>query len=120
MTIYLANGTAVSLMAREMAPLAATRDMFRFIHSFPPPSEHSNSNFSNSSSKLGPRSAGVPGEIKGYWEAKSKFGNPAISWSELIQPTIDICNEGITKNQFQDLIDKTFQVLECQLMLQMH
>ena len=34
MTIYLANGTAVSLMAREMAPLAATRDMFRLVKHF--------------------------------------------------------------------------------------
>ena len=32
MTIYLPNGTAVSLMAREMAPLAASTDMFRYKH----------------------------------------------------------------------------------------
>ena len=29
MTIHLANGTAMSLVAREMAPLAATRDMYK-------------------------------------------------------------------------------------------
>ena len=29
MTIQLANGTAASLVAREMAPAAATRDMFQ-------------------------------------------------------------------------------------------
>ena len=29
MTVHLSNGTAVSLVAREMAPAAATRDMFK-------------------------------------------------------------------------------------------
>lgn len=79
MTIHLSNGTAVSLVAREMAPAAVTRDMF-----------------SNTSSTLGPRTSGVPGEVKGYWEAKQRFGNPELPWAELIQPSIDLCENGIT------------------------
>ena len=79
MTVYLANGTAVSLVARETAPAASTRDMFR-----------------NSSSLVGPRSGGVPGEVRGYWEAKQRLGNPSITWAELIQPSIDLCEGGIT------------------------
>ena len=43
---------------------------------------------------MGPRSAAVPGEVKGYWEAKRRFGNPDISWKQLIQPSIDLCNNG--------------------------
>ena len=76
--------------------------------------------FSNSSSILGPKSAGVPGEIKGYWEAKSRFGNPDISWSELLQPTIDICNNG--NQQFKDsiVINEIIQGLKLQDMQQMH
>ena len=77
MTIHLSNGTAISLVAREMAPAAVTRDMFR-----------------NTSSTLGPRTSGVPGEVKGYWEAKQRFGNPEITWAELIQPSIDLCEKG--------------------------
>ena len=79
MTIHLANGTALSLVAREMAPAASTRDMFR-----------------NSSSLLGPRSGGVPGEVRGYWEAKQRLGSPHVSWAELVQPAIELCEKGIT------------------------
>ena len=43
----------------------------------------------------GPLSIGVPGEIRGYYEAKEKYGNPEISWMSLIQPTIDMCQRGI-------------------------
>ena len=50
----------------------------------------------NSSSVLGARAGGVPGEVRGYWEAKQRLGNPCISWAELIQPAIDICEGGIT------------------------
>ena len=69
---------------------------------------------------MGPKSAGVPGEIKGYWEAKSRFGNPDISWSELLQPTIDICNNG--NQQFKDsiVINEIIQGLKLQDMQQMH
>ena len=79
MTVHLANGTALSLVARETAPAASTRDMF-----------------TNSSSLLGPRSAGVPGEVRGYWEAKQRLGSPHISWAQLVQPAIDLCEGGIT------------------------
>ena len=45
MTIHLANGTDMALVAREMAPLAATMNML-----------------TNQSSTVGPMAAGVPGE----------------------------------------------------------
>ena len=80
MTIYLANGTAVSLVAREVAPAASTRNMFEGAEG---------------SSKLGPKAAGVPGEVLGYWEAKKRFGNQDIAWRDLIQPSIDMCMTGI-------------------------
>ena len=84
MTIHLANGTTVSLVAREMAPRAASRDMFR-----------------NASSTIGPLTAGVPGEVRGYWEAKQRYGNPDISWAQLIKPSIDFCNNGKCHYLFQ-------------------
>ena len=38
----------------------------------------------------------VAGEILGYWEAKQRYGNPSVTWAELIQPSIDLCFNGIT------------------------
>lgn len=43
----------------------------------------------------GPLSMAIPGEIRGYWEAKSRYGNPAVSWASLLQPSIDMCFGGI-------------------------
>ncbi|XP_023326007.1 glutathione hydrolase 1 proenzyme [Eurytemora carolleeae] len=48
------------------------------------------------SSLLGPLAAGVPGEVMGLWEAKQRLGNPNIPWSDLIQPSINLCRNGIT------------------------
>lgn len=79
MTIYLANGTSISLVARETAPMAASREMFS----------------KGRSSKYGPGASGVPGELLGYWEAKKRFGNPDIKWADLVQPAIDLCQKGI-------------------------
>ena len=98
MTVYLANGTAVridqnilkrfklcdeqqvSLVAREMAPMASSRDMYS----------------KGRSSKNGPGASGVPGELLGYWEAKERLGNPDIKWADLLEPTINLCKNGIT------------------------
>ena len=37
----------------------------------------------------------MSGELMGYWEAKEKLGNPEISWSDLVQPTIELCKNGV-------------------------
>ena len=69
----------MSLVARETAPMAASREMFS----------------KGRSSKYGPGASGVPGELLGYWEAKKRFGNPDIKWADLVQPAIDLCQKGI-------------------------
>ena len=38
---------------------------------------------------------GVPGEVAGYWAARRKYGNKEISWQRILQPTIDLCRQGI-------------------------
>ena len=38
---------------------------------------------------------GVPGEVAGYWAARRKYGSQEISWQRILQPTIDLCREGI-------------------------
>lgn len=55
----------------------------------------SRAHMSYSISIAGPLSIGIPGEIRGYYEAKQKHGNADIPWMSLIQPTIDMCRKGI-------------------------
>jgi gamma-glutamyltranspeptidase/glutathione hydrolase/leukotriene-C4 hydrolase len=31
----------------------------------------------------------------GYWEAYKKYKSGNVQWGELVQPTIDLCREGI-------------------------
>jgi Gamma-glutamyltransferase len=31
----------------------------------------------------------------GYWEAYKKYKSGNVDWGELVQPTIDLCREGI-------------------------
>jgi gamma-glutamyltranspeptidase/glutathione hydrolase/leukotriene-C4 hydrolase len=32
----------------------------------------------------------------GYWEAYKEYKSGNVEWAELVQPTIDLCREGIT------------------------
>ena len=64
-----------------MAPLASTENMFK-------------NNDNPKASTEGALSVAIPGELKGYFEAKNRFGNPTITMLDLFQPTIDLCNEG--------------------------
>uniref|UniRef100_A0A182PVJ9 Gamma-glutamyltransferase n=1 Tax=Anopheles epiroticus TaxID=199890 RepID=A0A182PVJ9_9DIPT len=75
-TIYIREtGTAQALIAREVAPAAATRDMFV-----------------NQSSVQGGLAVAVPGELKGYWALHQQYGR--LEWKELVEPTIRLCREG--------------------------
>ena len=43
---------------------------------------------------------GVPGEVAGLWAARRRYGGQetpgGISWQRILQPTIDLCRQGIT------------------------
>lgn len=76
MTIYdRKNKQAYFLNAKDKAPLAAHKNMFKNQHS--------------ESSKIGALAIGVPGEIAGYWEAHKRFGK--LDWIELFKPNIKLC-----------------------------
>ncbi|KAH8330017.1 hypothetical protein KR067_013254 [Drosophila pandora] len=80
-TIYSKEtGFVETLIARETAPAAATRDMFvdRNI--------------------TGALSCAVPGEIYGYWKLHDKYGR--LPWRKLFQPTIDLCRNGILVSKY--------------------
>lgn len=76
LTIYTRRTRTVeTLMAREIAPLAAHRDMFV-----------------NASTVEGAAAIAVPGELLGYWELHQRYGR--LPWADLVQPTIQLCRTG--------------------------
>lgn len=78
MTVYIkAERNAYTVVAREKAPGKATDDMY----------EHD----SKAASK-GPLAAGVPGEVRGMWEAHRRWG--VLPWADLIEPSLDLCRHG--------------------------
>jgi len=56
----------------------------------------------------------VPGEVKGYWEAKERYGNPDISWASLVKPAIDMCRNGVkvSAHLFKALSKKENDILD--------
>ena len=79
MTIYIKSKNLVECLdAREVAPKAATENMFR--------------DDKNKSSLEGGLSIAVPGELKGMWELHKKYGK--LPWKEVFQPVIDLCRNG--------------------------
>lgn len=81
MTIYIKEKNQVeTLIARDVAPLAATEDMFV------------------NSTVTGGKAIAVPGELKGYWELHQKYGK--LKWSELFDPVIELCRKGHTVSPY--------------------
>lgn len=72
-----ATRTAHTLDAREVAPRAASMDMFKG---------------DSKKSTKGGLSVAVPGELRGYVELHRKFG--VLPWSDLVAPAIRLCEEG--------------------------
>nr|CAD7429315.1 unnamed protein product [Timema monikensis] len=106
MTLYRRDAReAVVLNARETAPAAASTNMFR---------DHRirRANHSSTADLLcvcvcacaGGLAIGVPGEIRGYWEAHKKYG--VLPWDKLVAPAIKICEEGynMTEHQYTSLL----------------
>lgn len=92
-----ADGEAVTLDFREKAPLAAFADMYL----------DSSGNAVAEWSQNGELAAGVPGTVDGMVKAYEKYSR-LKNWSRLIQPAIDIANNGfyLTERQTKYLINK--------------
>lgn len=60
-------------------------------------------------STKGALSIAVPGELKGYIEAKNRFGNPQLSLLDLFQPTIDLCENGFKVTRSLERAIKEFE-----------
>ena len=83
MVIRMADGRTGALDYREVAPLAATRDMFL--------DEQGNL---TDKSVIGPLASGVPGAVAGMTAALAKFGN--LSLKEVMEPAIRLARDGFT------------------------
>jgi len=76
-------GKTTTIDFREKAPLLATPDMF--LDDTGTLIKRSNHN--------GLKSVGVPGTVAGLYLAHQKYGS--LSWKELVQPSIDLAENGI-------------------------
>lgn len=92
MNIYVhEERKSYSILAREIAPLALRAENF--------------SAFRNEQElKQSSWSIAVPAELAGYAQAHQRFGR--LPWSELVQPTVDLCRSGyrLYKHQYDALV----------------
>lgn len=76
------EGIPATLDYREMAPNAASADMYL----------DKAGNVIPQKSELGPAAAGVPGTVDGMWTAHQKYGR--LPWAQLLEPAIALAEKG--------------------------
>ncbi len=81
MVIRLPDGKSIAIDYREMAPGAATSDMFV-----------NDSGDVTNDSRLGPLAAGIPGVVAGLWLAHQNYGS--LPWESLVTPAVALAKEG--------------------------
>src|SRR6267378_8570554 len=86
MMIRLRNGKTTAIDYREMAPLAATRNVYL--------DKNGNLIEGEGGSLVGYRAAGVPGTVRGMELALKKYGSGKLSWSQLIEPARGLATNG--------------------------
>lgn len=84
MMIRLKNGKATAIDYREMAPAAATRNIYL--------DKNGNLIEGEGGSLVGYRAAGVPGTVRGMELALKKYGSGKLGWSQLIEPARRLAN----------------------------
>ncbi|MEZ4474059.1 MAG: gamma-glutamyltransferase [bacterium] len=77
-----ADGTATTFDFREIAPAAATRDMYLDAAGAVIPD----------ASTVGPRAAAVPGEVAGLWALHQRYGK--LPWAEVVAPALALARDG--------------------------
>jgi gamma-glutamyltranspeptidase/glutathione hydrolase len=86
MVIRKKDGSAFAIDYREMAPAAATRDIFvdakgELIRG-------------EGSSTIGYRASGVPGVVAGFELAFKKHGSGKVKWADLVEPSRRLAHDG--------------------------
>jgi gamma-glutamyltranspeptidase / glutathione hydrolase len=82
MVIHMADGRAAALDYREVAPLAATRDMYL-----------DSTGTLTDRSIVGPLASGVPGAVAGLTAALAKYGTMTLA--QVMEPAIRYAEQGI-------------------------
>ncbi len=88
MLIRKKNGETHAIDYREMAPKAATRDVFV--------DKEGKLITGEGSSTVGYRASGVPGTLAGFDLAFKKYGSGKIRWADLVKPAREIAQNGYT------------------------
>ncbi len=86
MMIRLRNGKTTAIDYREMAPAAASRNIYL--------DQNGNLVKGEGSSLLGYRAAGVPGTVRGMELALKQYGSRKLSWAQLIEPARQLAIKG--------------------------
>ncbi len=94
---HTADGRATTINFRETAPAAATERMY-----LGPDGE-----VKDDSNHEGLLSVGVPGTVAGLWMAHQKYGK--LPWARLVQPAIDLAEQGFPSTWDMQGILRTFQ-----------
>ena len=84
MVIRFPDGRATTIDFREKAPLAANPEMFLDENGEYSSTIHHNSHLA----------VGVPGTVAGFAKAHEQYGS--AEWSRLVQPAVDLADEGFT------------------------
>lgn len=96
MLVRFADGRATAIDYREMAPRAATRNVFV--------EKNGNLIGGEGSSTVGYRASGVPGTPAGLDYAFKKYGSKKISWSEVVEPARQLAENGfVLSNRLANL-----------------
>lgn len=90
MMIRLKDGRTTAIDYREMAPAAATRNIYL--------DKDGNVIKGEGGSIEGYRAAGVPGTVRGMELALKKYGSHRMTWSQLIEPARQLAANGFTVN----------------------
>ena len=99
MLIRMADGRSAALDFREVAPAAASRDMYL--------DEHGNL---TRNSIVGPLASGVPGSVAGLTEALAKYGT--MSLADVMAPAIRYAEDGfIVDAAMQHSIDSNWRLI---------
>ncbi len=101
MLIRFRDGRTTAIDYREMAPLAATRDVYL--------NKKGELIKGEGSSTIGYRAAGVPGTPAGLDLAFKKYGSKKINWADLVEPSRQLAENGfVLTNRLANLF-KTYK-----------
>ena len=89
MLIRIADQKTYALDYREKAPQLASKDMYI----------SENGTVFPEASTIGYLATGVPGTVAGLYKAHQKFGK--LPWAELLQPAIDLAQDGFVLDRYQ-------------------